>query len=80
MFKKGVDPENLVTVLYSKELLTPEEKSRATQRTLTDDQKLEEMFTSLEKRVSTDPGSFHTLVEALRDEPAMKTVADKIQG
>ena len=80
VFKRGVDPDNLITVLYSKLLLTPEERSKATQRTLTDDQKLEEVFTSLEKRVSVTPGDFHKLVEALRDEPVLKPAGDKVQG
>ena len=80
VFKRGVDPDNLITVLYSNILLTPEEKSKATHKTLTDDQKLEEVFTSLERRVSVIPGDFHKLVEALRDEPALKPVGDKMQG
>lgn len=80
VFKKGVDPDNLVTTLYSNLLLTPEERAKATQRTLTDDQKLEEIFSSLEKRVSVEPKAFHELVKALRDELAMKSVADQIQG
>ena len=80
VFKRGVDPDNLVTVLYSNLLLTPEEKGKATQRTLTDDQKLEEMFTTLERRVSTNPEEFHTLVKALRDEPAMEAVGNRMQG
>ena len=80
VFKKGVDPDNLVTVLYSNLLLTSEEKSKATQRTLTDDQKLEEMFTALERRVSVKPTDLKTLIQSLRDEPAMVAVAGKIQG
>ena len=80
VFKRGVDPNSLVTVLYSGFLLTPEEKSAATQKTLTDDEKLELIFTYLERRVSTKLENFHKLLKALRDEPAMKSVADKIQG
>ena len=80
VFKRAVDPDNLITVLYSNLLLTHEEKLNATQRTLTDDQKLEEVFTAMERRVSVTPGAFHKLVEVLRDEPALKAVGDKIQG
>ena len=80
MFKKGVDPDSLVTILYSNERLTPDEKSKATQRMLTDEQKLEELFKALEKRINTNPYDFHELVKALRSEPAMKTVGDKLQG
>ena len=80
MFQRGVDPDNLVTVLYSNFLLTPEEKSKATQRTLTHSQKLDEIFTTLERRVSVKPDDFHTLVRVLREEPAIKAVGDRIQG
>ena len=80
VFKTGVDPSTLVTVLYSKFLLTPDEKSAATQKTLTDGDKLELMFTYLERRVSTDPQNFHKLLTALNDEPAMEAVGAKIKG
>lgn len=80
MFKKGVDPATLVTTLYSYELLTPDEKSKATQKTLTDEEKLEEIFKAVERRVNINPNDFHELLKALRTEPAMEIVADKIQG
>ena len=80
MFKTGVCPSTLVTVLYSQFLLTPDEKLAATQKTLTDGEKLEQMFTYLERRVSTDTQNFHKLLQALNDELAMKPVADKIKG
>ena len=80
VFKKGVDPDNLITVLYSNLLLTPEKKSKATQWTLTDEQKLWEVFTAMERRVSVTSDDFHKLADALRDEPALKPVGDKIRG
>ena len=80
VFKKGVDPDNLVTLLYSNELLTPEEKSKARQKMLTDGEKLEEVFTFLERRVSTDARIFHELLKVLQEEPALKGVADQMQG
>ena len=80
VFKTGVDPSALVTVLYSQFLLTPDEKAAVMLTALTDGEKLERMFTYLEKRVSTDPKNFHKLLQALNDELAMKAVADKIKG
>ena len=80
VFTRGVDPDNLVTVLYSYFLLTPEEKARATQRTLTIHQKLEEIFQTMERRISVTPGDLHVLIQALKAEPATKAVGDKIQG
>ena len=80
VFTRGVDPENLVTVLYSNFLLTPEEKARAMQQTLTVSQKLEEIFQIMERRVSTTPENFHTMIRVLKAEPATKAVGEKIQG
>ena len=80
VFTRGVDPENLVTVLYSNFLLTPEEKARAMKQTLTVGQQLEEIFQSLERRVSTRPQDFKIIIRALMAEPALKAVGDGIQG
>ena len=80
VFTRGVDPENLVTVLYSNFLLTPEEKARAMKQTLTIGQKLEEIFQSLERRVSTRPQDFKKIICALIAEPALKAVGDRMQG
>ena len=80
VFTRGVDPDNLVTVLYSNLLLTPEEKARATQQTLTVHQKLEEIFQTMERRISVTPGDLHVLIKALKAEPATKAVGDKMQG
>ena len=80
VFTRGVDPENLVTVLYSNFLLTPEEKARAMKQTLTIGQKLEEIFQSLERRVSTRPQDFKKIICALLAEPALKAVGDRMQG
>ena len=80
VFTRGVDPENLVTVLYSNFLLTPEEKARAMKQTLTIGQQLEEIFQSLERRVSTRPQDFKKIICALLAEPALKAVGDEMQG
>ena len=80
IFKTGVDPQNLVTPLYSNLLLTPEERERVLHPNKTASEQLEELFKTLERRVATDPNIFHTLIGALTNEPATKAVAVKIQG
>ena len=80
LFKRGVDPDNLVPNLYSKGLLTREEKGKVSQRALTDDEKTDALFTILERRVSTEAKNFHTIVNILQDEPALKHVGDKMKG
>ena len=80
IFTTGLEPEELVTVLYSIFLITPEEKARAMQQTLTVSQKLEEIFQIMERRVSTTPGNFHKMIRVLKAEPATRAVGEKIQG
>lgn len=80
MFKRGLDPDSVISMLYSKFLLTPEEKARARQKTLSADQQLDVIFDCLEKRVSVEPSDFHKLVQILLDEPALKAVGKKLQG
>ena len=74
----GVDPANVVGSLFSAELLTPQERQKATQRTSTPTEQLREIFDALERRVSTKPANFHTLVEILRS--YHNDVAEKMQG
>ena len=80
VFKSGADPENLVTVLYSDFLLTPDERERVRHPNKTPGQQLEELFTTLERRVSVTPGEFHKLTEVLGNEPATKPLAEKMKG
>ena len=80
VFKGGVDPENLVTVLYSNFWLTPDEREKVMHKTLTAGQQLEEMFTALERRVAVDPLVLQKLLDALNTEPALVHVANQIQG
>ena len=65
---------------YSKLLLTPEEKERATQSTLTTSKQLDVIFDCLERRVSVDPSVFSALMEVLLEEPALEAVGKKMQG
>lgn len=80
VFKKCIDPANIVNVLYSSLLLTPEERSKAIQKTLNDGEKLDEIFSAMERRVSADPKKFHDLVRVLEVEPAMASVAKEMQS
>ena len=67
-------------MLYSKFLLTPEEKERATQSTLPTSKQLDVIFECLERRVSADPSVFNQLVKVLLEEPALEAVGRKMQG
>ena len=80
VFMREVAPETVIMILYSKLLLTPEEKEKATQRMLTLHQQLDWIFVCLERRVSSDPFVFHELVQGLLNEPALEGVGKKIQG
>ena len=80
VLKICVDVDSLVPQLYSNWLLTPEEKTSALLRGLSDDERKEALFRSLERRVSADAKYFHELMNVLRCSPAMEVVADRMQG
>ena len=80
IFTRAGDPDGLVTVLYSNFLLTPDEKIRALQHSLTARQKMEEIFQTMERRVSVNPSDFHTLLTVLKAEPATKALGEEMQG
>ena len=80
VFKRGADPDTVITMLYSKLLLTPEEKERATQSTLTAGRQLDVLFECLERRVAADPSVFNQLVQVMLEEPALAAVGRKMQG
>ena len=80
VFKRGVTPNTVITMLYSKLLLTPEEKGEAKQKMLTADEQMDVVFESLERRVSADPTVFNQLVQVLLEEPALAAVGRKMQG
>lgn len=80
IFKSGTDPDTLVTILFSRLMLTPEEKEKAKQKMLTRGEQLDVIFTCLEGRVSADPSVFHKLVCALLEEPVMEAVGKQMQG
>ena len=80
IFTRAGDPDGLVTVLYSNFLLTPDEKIRALQQSLTARQKMEEIFQTMERRVSVSPSDFHTLLDVLKAEPATKALGEEMQG
>ena len=78
IFMRGVDPSNVVAPLFTRGLLTPEERQNATQPTRTDNDKLEAIYTALLRCVSANSEDFYTLVEILRQHH--KGVADRMEG
>ena len=80
VFTSGASPGYVIRKAYTMCWLTPDERERATQRTLTINGQLEVVFRCLERRVSADPSVFHKLVQILLEEPAQKEVGKKMQG
>ena len=77
---EGAEPNTVVMVLYSKFLLTPEEKGKVMQNAQDAGWQLDVFFGFLERLVSADPSVFHKLVQMLLNEPALEEVGKKIQG
>ena len=79
ILKGCVSPDDIVTPLFDKELLTPQERSRANAGHLTLDQRMEEVYLALERRVTVKPAAFHTIIDILKNEPALAPVAEKLK-
>ena len=47
---------------------------------LTDDERLDAVWETLERHVAVDPSVFHSVVEILCNEPAMVKLGDHMQG
>ena len=80
IFIKGACPESLLPALYSRGLLTSDEKKKAMNQSLTSRQKLQEIFEALEQRVLINPEHFKTLLQILQNESATKEVAESMKG
>ena len=80
VFIDGACPDSLLAALYSRGLLTFNEKEKAMKQSLTDGEKLQEIFKALKRRVSIKPEHFKTLLQILQDEPATEEVAESMIG
>ena len=79
-FIDGIDPATIVTPLFTEDLLTQQERANATHQMRTKGEQLQVIYDALERRVSAKPKHFHTLVEILQNEPALKYVGDHMKG
>ena len=80
VFTNGANPDDLVPVLYSEFLLTTAERALIMHASKTPSQKLDELFTTLERRVSVTPGEFHKLILIIGNDPVTKPLAEKMEG
>ena len=80
IFTRAGEPDTLARVLYSNLMLTSEEKARAMHHYLTRQQKMEEIFQTVESRVSADTSYFHALLTVLKAEPATRALGEQMEG
>ena len=78
LLKDGVCPDDIVTPLYNNDLLTPDERSRANTSHHTASQRMEEVYSALERRVKVEPRAFHLLLDILKNVSALVPVAEKL--
>ena len=60
--------------------MTQSEWNKAKQKTLTEDERLDAVWETLVRRVAVDPSIFHSVVEILRNEPALEKLGDHMKG
>ena len=80
MITNSGDPDFLEQALYSEHLLTPTEREKARQETLTNKEKMEYILTGLERHVCAEPDDFYTVLGILKSEPAMQKVGERLRG
>ena len=79
LLKDGVCPDDIVTPLYNNDLLTPDERSRANASHYTASQRMEEIYSALERRVKVERRAFHLLLDILKNVSALVPVAEKLR-
>ena len=62
------NPNKIATLLYSNLLITKEEKEIALQQNLTTEEKMEEIFKVMERRILVNCADFHELREKMEGE------------
>ena len=80
IFKNSVDPSFIIAALHNEQLLTVPEWNQATQKMLTDDERVDAVWRALVRRVAANSRVFHLVVKILRDEPAMTALGDQMQS
>ena len=78
ILKDCVSPDDIITPLYDKGLLTPQERSLANAG-LTPNKRMEEVYVALERRVKVEPAAFWTIIDILEEESALAPVAEKLK-
>jgi hypothetical protein len=46
----------------------------------TNNEKLNELFKAIERRVTVTPEVFHTVIQVLKNDPALKALGEKMNG
>ena len=74
------DPGCIAPGLYIQNLLTKSEMEKSRQQSLTNREKLNELYTAVERRVCAEPEKFYKLLEVFEEEPAMSDIAERMKG
>ena len=74
----SVNPDDIVSLLYDKELLTVGERNSANNVQLIATKRMEEVYLALERRMWGSSEAFHKFVCILISVPALKPVAEQL--
>ena len=77
IFKKSVDPDAIITRLYSSSLLTPEERAKASSGDPY--QRIDAIFVSLERRIAVEPANFNKLVKILKGVSGLRNLGEALE-
>ncbi len=78
--RSGLDPSTLAPMMFSCDLLTPNERDSAMNRMLIDGDRTEEILKAVERRIRADPQAFHSFVEVLGHTEAFSALVEGLRG
>ncbi len=78
--RSGLDPSTVAPMMFSCDLLTPNERDSAMNRMLIDGDRTEEILKAVERRLLADPQTFHSFVEVLGQTEAFSALVEGLRG
>ena len=79
LLRTTINPDDIVALLFDNQLLTRDERDLANARHLILQQRMEKVYSALERRVGVSPEPFHKFVRILLiGVPVLKPVAEQL--
>ena len=78
LLRTSINPDDIVALLFDNQLLTRDERDLANSRHLIPQQRMEKVYSALERRVGVSPEPFHKFVRILIGVSGLEPVAKQL--